>query len=357
VAIDRERLVSIGQKRFKSLLALDREARSLQRVIGHNTDLTAWRSTQFAFAVVRALEVTAVPPRKHADVIAGRGADREAVRKIENFAGLWKGTSSEPQSVRAVYAFRDVFESLAFGASMLERLSSDGRLRSRFFCGGESRKVGYFDDWKSVLQGSHFKVTLAQPLWHVLAWLTKEKTPLPDSAEQAREWFGVRAPSPAQVHLTDAIVQGFLLSYREWSLWEYVGNKTRTLTDLMALETWRKELAKRFPAIARFHDVISDLFWRDVSSATYGAHRQFDPAAHRAYLERELQKLLDCVSALTALAIEETLSGATVVARFSDWFLCQGHKPKSVPTSEKIERKLGAAFLGSSFRVTIEEVA
>jgi hypothetical protein len=49
---------------------------------------------------------------------------------------------------------------LVFGASLLERLQSDGRLRSKLFCGGRGDKVAYFNEWLGVLQGPHFKVTL-----------------------------------------------------------------------------------------------------------------------------------------------------------------------------------------------------
>jgi hypothetical protein len=62
------------------------------------------------------------------------------------------------------------------------------------------------------------------------------------------------------------------------------------------------------------------------------------------------------LSMLTAQAIEETFKGA-LVGRFQDWFLCQGAKPKAVPTAEKIERKLSAAFPGSRFNIDVEEAS
>ena len=43
-----------------------------------------------------------------------------------------------------IYTFRDLFESLLFGQSMLEGLAKDGRLRSHFFTGGKGPNVGYF---------------------------------------------------------------------------------------------------------------------------------------------------------------------------------------------------------------------
>ena len=54
---------------------------------------------------------------------------------------------------------------------MLERLSPDGRLRSRFLCGGADAKVDLFRQWLAVLQGPLVSVTLVQPLFGLMAWL------------------------------------------------------------------------------------------------------------------------------------------------------------------------------------------
>ena len=83
----------------------------------------------------------------------------------------------------------------------------------------------------------------------------------------------------------------------------------------------------------------------------YAAHREHDGTVYRAYVESQLHKVLDYVSALVAMALENV-----VVARFADWVLCEGVKPKAVPLSERIEAKLVDAFPGSRFQIKVEEV-
>ncbi len=347
VAMSRERLLSLGQERFKDLLCKDRAARSLQRVIF--TDLSSWFSVQQAFLAAGAF-ATAVPKRKTSEVARGVGEDRERAATINGFSDLWKA-SQEPQVVRDVYAFHEAFVTLALGQSILEQLSRDGRLRSRLFCGGRiGATTSYFRSWLATLEGPHFKVTVASPLWHILAWLTNEHTPLLEPAEQAKELFGVRAPSRAQIKLCDALMQGFLLGLRSWDLWNYVGRVTRQLIQHRDLEIWCNDLAKRYPAIAQFHDVLRDYFWQSVGAGSvYHAHRVFDSARYHSYLDHSLGRLLDCVSAIAALAVE-----GTCVARFSDWLLLEGKpKPKLADT---ISEKLETAFAGQSFQVNVEEV-
>jgi hypothetical protein len=219
-AISRDRLLSLGKERFRELLAKDGTARSWQRFIGTRTDLTSWPSVEYAFQLVNGLTTT-VPRRKMAEEYAGSGLDREAAGRIASFSDLWKVNQNLP-TVRDIYAFHDGFVALVFGASLLERLSSDGRVRSHFFCGGSGPRVSLFQDWLDVLEGPHFRVVIAQPLFSVLAWLTKEQAPL-DLAGLAHEWFGVRAPSRAQLKLCEAVTEGFLLGYRSsWDLWDRV---------------------------------------------------------------------------------------------------------------------------------------
>ena len=107
VAVDRERLLSLGKERFTRLLETDRAARSTQRTIGSKTDLTRWASVEFAFAN-RGLLTATIPRRKTAEVYSGQGADREAAAQISAFDDLWKITS-EPVAVRDIFAFRDEF--------------------------------------------------------------------------------------------------------------------------------------------------------------------------------------------------------------------------------------------------------
>jgi len=361
IAVLREQLVSLGRERFQELLATDRSARSLQRVVRSHTDFTSWPSVKYAFAAANAL-VTQVPRRKIAEQAAGAGVDRDEASKIGGFPDLWK-VSSEQATTANVYAFHDLFVRLLFGMSLLERLSPDGRLRNFFFAGGKGEKGDYFRDWLSVLDGPHFTVAVVDPLGLVFAWLCGEKTALPKPAELTNKWLGVRVPSTKDIWLVQAVWHGFLLGYSSWALWDYVGRAIRKATDVELLETWRKELAKRYPAITAFHDVLSGYFCKDVQSGK-GAYRQFDDTGYRAFIDHAARKLSRCLSALMALALEEVLPG-TIVARFSGWVLCEvnSEKAKNFPKNflpEFVMDRLEAAFPGQRFyfnQFKVEELA
>jgi hypothetical protein len=344
VAVSDHKLLTLGCERFQELLARDHDVRSYQRVLFG--DLSTWPSVAHSFATVNALRAN-VPPRKTKEQLSGQGEDRELAGQIDSWRDLWK-VSQEPESVRRVYDFHDAFARLIFGQSLLERLGNNGRVRSRMFCGGEIKRGAYFADWLSTLEGYHFKVTLAQPLFSVVAWICQERTPPPQ--DLTLDWLGKHAPTQAEIQRCQAVVEGFLLGLESWALWDYVGQRTRRAVDHGVLETWRKSLVERYPAIARFHQYLRDFFWKPAGADGY---RRFDVTAYHAYLKRELDKLLQVVSLLTAAAIEEIFNGA-LVARFSDWFLCQGIKPKALPASEKIEHKLSVAFPGSRFDVNVE---
>jgi hypothetical protein len=360
IAISHDRLLSLGKERFAQVLELDRAARSVQRVIGTRTDLTSWASVEFAFQQVNGF-TTMVPKRKTAEIHTGAGLDREAAAKINGFADLWK-CSQERATVRDIYAFHDAFARLVFGQSLLEQLSSDGRIRNSLFAGGDGAKVGYFNDWLGVLEGPHFAVTLVDSLGHLIAWLASEGTPPPQPAELANQWFSVRAPSPGQLKLCEALWHGFILGYKSWSLWDFVGRRTRQQLGLTLLEQWRMELSRRYPAITAFHGELTSAFLRPVSSAGYG-HYQFDEAAYRTCIGQIVQRLSNRLSGLTALALDEILPGA-IVARFENWLLCEGAKAKGKGNDAKfsaVSAKLGgclnAAFRShASFPFTVKEV-
>jgi hypothetical protein len=349
VKISRERLLSLGRERFAELIATDRTARSVQRVLIN--DYSSWPSVQYGFACTSPLSVN-MPRRKMADIVSGRGADREEASKIEGFSDLWKA-EQHPPTIRNVLAHHDAFVRLIFGQSMLRCFPDDSRLRSHFFCGGRGRKVALFEQWLSTLDGAHAKITIKQPIFSVLAWLCKEQTPCADAKDLAHDFFGVRAPAQTQLALAQAIFEGFLLGKNSWSLWQHVGDATRQAIEHDTLEVWRKELAKRYGSISHFHELLRDYFFRSVSSHEHG-HYQFDAAAYHSFIERAVHQLVDCASSLAAQAIEETAQGA-LVARFSEgWLLCED-KPKTVST-EKIGEKLATAFRGSTFKVAIDEV-
>lgn len=255
--------------------------------------------------------------------------------------------------MRDAYAFHDLFCSLVFGQSMLERLSADdGRLRNRFCCGGKGAKVGWLQEWLSILTGSHFAVTLVEPLAHLIVWLTNERTPLPEPADVARDWFGLRVPAPAQIKFARALLQGFLLDHRGWALWNFVGRATRVAVEHDTLELWRKQFSRRFPAVTAFHDVLRHSFNRPVTR--FGdSYLQFDAQAYRHFIDGTVATLMQTVSVLAAQAVEETHA---VVARFSDSLLVEGKPKQQAALVERITNKLAAAFPSSSFTLTIEEV-
>jgi hypothetical protein len=344
VALSRERLLSLGRKRFTELLALDATARQSQRIIGTKTDLTAWESVAYSFGAANAL-VAEVGKRSSAEFNSGADADRQSASRIESFDSLWKCYYHNPQAVQAVYAFRDAFERLVFGQSLLERLSDDGRIRSRL----EAKR---FVDWLPVVERPCFRVVIERPLWHLLAWLTAENAPPLNPAKAASYWFGVRAPSAEQIKLCAAVFDGFLLGHQSWSLWSYVGNRTRQIVDVEQLEEWRTQLTKGYRSVTAFHAVTSEGFYKTVGNVD-GGHFQFDRTGYRSFIDRAVRWLEDRVSALMALTVDEVMPGATV-ARFSDgWILCDG-KPKSAIT-EKVTAKLNALFDGAKFQVTMEE--
>ena len=351
VAVSRDKLLALGRERFEELLQSDRAARHLSRIITTLPDLSSWASVRQHFGMSGVLQ-TLIRARSDSEIIAGAGKDRERAARISGFEDLWKA-APEPQDVRHILAFRNVFEGLCFGVSLLDRIGSDGRVRSHLFVGGSGAKVAYFDEWTSVLQGSHFKVMLVDPLFQLLAWLANEKTPLVEPLDWAKETFGLRAPARAEVELGEAVTEAFVLGHSGWSLWDFVGRQTRQAINEERLDGWRNELARRYPAIQCFHEQCSAAFVRPVSEAG-SSYWQRDDQSYRTFIERTVRTLSNQLSAVTALAIDETCPG-TLAARFADWLLCEGgRKPKSVPTSERIERRLCEAFPGSRFRVEIE---
>jgi hypothetical protein len=171
IAVSRERLESLGKARFQQLLAADREARREQRVIGIRTDLTGWPSVCYAFLSTGALDQVPVPPRQGFEQAVGTNRELDEIRHVGAFADLWKAMGAQPRAVQRIYEFRDIFNSLVFGQSMLERLSDDGRVRSKFFCGGSGMKVRYFKDWLPALQGEYHRIILTTHLQAVVFWL------------------------------------------------------------------------------------------------------------------------------------------------------------------------------------------
>ena len=353
IAVDRDKLLQGGKECFAKLLESDRIARAEQRVIGCGCDLSDWPSVERCFQMVGAFELSTIPRRRTSEIAAGHGKEREAARTINGFFDLWKASASnEPRAVRAVYEFYDRFVLLAFGKSMLERISDDGRLRSHFFCGGHGAKVKLFADWLAVLKSELVRVRLRNPLWTLVAWLADEQAQPPAVHEIASEFYGCRAPDRQQIRTVEALLDGFALGFSDWALWQFVGRRTRSVTPLATqLTDWRKALARRYPRIEQFHAELRSAFYRSVGANVYDAHTQFDAGAHRGFIQRNMRDLLSILGAVVALATDD--KQARIVARFDDWLLLEGKPPKFLES--RIESELATAFPASSFQIAVSE--
>jgi hypothetical protein len=350
VAVDRDKLLSLGKQRFDELLAADRVARS-ERVIGTRCDLTSFASVFLAFAQAGALQnLTVKPPTMHQQ-LSGMSTQLDEARQVESFRDLWKFFRSEPRAVRAVYAFNDLFETLVFGQSLFTWIDDDGRVHHNFFARGSSDKARLFDAWLAALKGAHYRVKITNALPAVVFWLSRETSEPPEARDLAKDWFGVRLPSQQQITFARALLEGWLLNHKDWMLWEFVGRATRTLPDKALLEHCSEQLRERFRSIDVFHRRVASSFFRPVT-----VHSVFEPTRHRAFVNATLDQLLNCVSDVCALTIEENSprDAACVVAKFRDSVLSSGKaKPQLV---ERIGAKLKATFPSSTLKLEIEEV-
>jgi hypothetical protein len=344
IKICRDRLISLGRERFEKLLAADHKCRFGE--IGAGVDLTRF---DHVAAAISAFECQIVPPRKSSEQLAGSGKDREAVRQIAGWDDLWKATHERREVIDAIYNFHDEFERLCFGHELAEALSPSGRATSPMFRGGK-RNVNLFIDWLPAVEGELVQVKLSRPLWSIMAWLANEKGNPPDSSLLAREFWNVRAPSPAQELIAAATVEGFLLGLDDWMLWDYVGKSTRTAVSETRLAGWHKILAKRYRAISEFHRAVNAAH---MQTRGYGfeAHFRPDRAAARAFIDRTTQQLLDVASALLALGIEENFAGA-VIARFQGALLVDA-KHELKDKRVHLSLPLAKAFPHASFDVQL----
>jgi hypothetical protein len=347
IAINRQKLLELGRKRFLELLALDRQARTEQRVIGTNCDLTSWPSVADALANISALNA-GIPRRKTAEVWIGAGEDREQAGQFAGFADLWK-SATEPRAVRAIYAFHDKFASLLLGMSLLDRISDDGKIHSRFFCAG--KPAGRFIDWLSVLEQPHIAVTLLDPVGDLICWLANESTPPPRPLEFARDLFGVRAPSAEQVKVAAAAWRAFALGYvSAWDIWNFVGRETRVRTEPTTPEIWRKGLAMRYPGVERFHLALRAYFYKPVE----GNQFHFEERAHRLFIDANIRKLANRVTGRVAMAVEEVLP-QSVAARFFDSILAATDDRSRQKLDACVYEKLAKAFPRSDFQFRITQ--
>ena len=346
VAVEREKLLSLGEARFQELLTADRCARTEQRVITTRTDLTSWPSVFHALVNTGALSQVSVPARKTYEQLYGINQELDQIRQVDGFVDVWKLFRAVPRAVRAIRAFRDVFESLVFGQSFFVWIDTDNRVHHKFFCGGSGNKVRLFNNWLPALKGAHYRVTLHDSLAAVVFWLAREKGEPPDVLDLAREYSNKRVPSEKEIRFAQAVLDGFVLNYKGWALWQFVGRETQALLDERLLEVYREQLEKRFRRIQFFHREVERSFLHPV-----GDHLQLDSAKHRAFINRTVKRLCDCVSVLAALAVEEN-SPSTIAARFQDQIVCAG-KPKA-QLRESISEKLSAGFPRATFKLQIE---
>jgi hypothetical protein len=352
VAIDREKLIALGKKQFQDLLSADCEARSLPHVMP--TDYTRWESVHHAFARAGALNVSIVPRRKTIEIFDGLNLDREAARSIDGFADLWKASPVEPQSVRNVYRFRDVFDSLMFGHKLLELVGSDGRVYSRFFIGGEGEQLRIFEQWLPVFKGPLAGVQIQNVLFSLVSWLANEQHPAPDEVELARNVFNVRGPTREQLQYIRAVVDGFLRGLNGWDLWQHIGRAIRAVPDKFTLDAQRKGLNDLLPAIADFYRRIESCFFV-AQGNVFEAYRRFDRASYRRFVDSTIDGFLGILASLVALEVEENFG--RVIARLENWILFEP-PPKAKAAKfpgAKIEARLKEVFPGATFNVQVSE--
>jgi hypothetical protein len=352
IAIDRQRLQSLGQQRFKDLLEADRTARALQRIMIQ--DLTSWPSVLQAFQMAGAQ--VPVKAAKMSEQWAGQGQDREAVRTISNsgFQDLWKLSTGEVETVNKIYAHHDLFASLAFGQSLLDLIGDDDRVHSKFFCHGSGRKVLLFKQWlQAVKDSTHWlNVRLVEPVAFLVCWLANEKRLNFPALEIAKEFFGCRAPTALQLDTVLALWNGFLRDYSGWHLWEFVGRATRTIPDERLLTHWQKLLARSYPGISQFHADLRAAFCKQVSTRE-GVYQKFEPAKHREYFDAVLQEFSSILSAVTALAVEDQLPGA-VIARFDNWIIAE-REPKRTLSPASLSGEIAKVFPGGYIQLEVTQ--
>jgi len=348
VALNKGKLLALGKARFAQLLKADRAART-ERVIGTRCDLSLFASVYFAFAQSGALQLLPVPAPTTHEQYAGVSAGAEEARKVESFCDLWKFYASEPRAIRAVYAFRDLFEALIFGQSLFVWLEDDGRVYHEFFARGSGDKARYFEAWLPAREGAHYRVLITNALPALVFWLAGENTPPPCPHDLAQQFFGVRVPQPPQITFARVLLEGWLLNHKGWQLWQHVGRATRNIPDKTLLEHYAEQLRERFRKVAMWHRQLAASFVRPVTD-----HGEFEPVRHREFVNTTLAQLRDCIAALVALTVEENSprDAAPVVARFRDFVLCRG-KPKP-HLLERIMAKLEATFPNSNFKLESE---
>jgi hypothetical protein len=89
-------------------------------------------------------------------------------------------------------------------------MGSDSRVRSEFFAGGSGYRTLLFSHWLSALSKPLTNVTITNPLWTIVSWLTGEHAPAPHAEQYAQEITGKRAPDPYDLRLAEAVLSAFL---------------------------------------------------------------------------------------------------------------------------------------------------
>ena len=90
--------------------------------------------------------------------------------------------------------------------------------------------------------------------------------------------------------------------------------------------------------------------------SAFDAHRRFDFAAYRAFIDRTVNQLLNTVSSVVAIELEQMMFAGALVARFHDWLLLEPSNTKAqLFPSARVESKLAEVFPSAAFKLSISE--
>jgi hypothetical protein len=171
-------LLERGRAEFGRLLTLDQACRNEQRVIGSRTDLTSFVSLRESLQNAGAFRTPLREPPM-AEQVYGRDKAYRRATKIEVTADLWKVFENEPRLIRHLFEYRDVFESLIFGRSLLESIGPDGRIHSGFFSDpsrSDPVRLKLLVPWRPYIKAAErfLTIRLLEPSWMLLCWLSED---------------------------------------------------------------------------------------------------------------------------------------------------------------------------------------
>jgi hypothetical protein len=376
----RDELLKRGKAEFGRLLTLDAALRSEQPLFGPKTDFTSFESVSSAFKRTR---TTPSLPRPSMDQeLSGQaGAYRRAV-ELSSFGDLWKLSENEPRPIRKLHQYRDVFESLLFGRSLVTALGADGRVRHRFFAdpaSSDPARLQSFAPWRSSAPGRFLSVTLREPLAAIAAWLSgdvalgaalgSDTTEGPFIIERlATTISGLRQPPAEQLTLARGVLSAFLSGrdcvgqgQQPLSSWSVIGAAVRKPVDLGLIKKWRSTLEAQFPRALAFWRSHAAQFYEQKGYGFNTAYA-FDAEHFEAWANALLTSRRLTLIGLTALALSEAIkrTGAAIVAILDEEIIIEvpedfRHEDELTSAIHfNIERGLAAAFPGATFPFRIQ---